>query len=39
MVEGLSTTLADAGRLRVCNLTGATADPPNLLYSYFTVAP
>ncbi len=38
-IEGTTTTTVDAGRIRICNNTGANADPPNLTFSYFTIKP
>ncbi len=39
VVEGDTTTDFGFGRLRVCNFTGAAADPPPLTVSYLTIAP
>lgn len=38
VIEGTTTTLANAGRIRICNRTGASADPPNLRFPYLTVS-
>ncbi len=38
-IDGATTTTTDAGRVRFCNNTGSNADPPELTYSYMTIAP
>jgi hypothetical protein len=38
-IDGQTTTTANAGRIRICNNTGANADPPDLTFSYMTIAP
>jgi hypothetical protein len=38
-MDGLTTTTVDSGRVRVCNNTPFDADPPDLTFSYMTIAP
>jgi hypothetical protein len=37
-IDGETVTLANTARLRICNNTGANADPPNLVFSLMTVS-
>jgi hypothetical protein len=38
-MSGINTTTVNSGRVVVCNNTGAIADPPDLIFSYLTIAP
>ncbi len=37
--DGEANPAADEGRYRICNNTGASANPPNLSFSFLTIAP
>ncbi|MDX6581789.1 MAG: hypothetical protein QOI10_973 [Solirubrobacterales bacterium] len=39
VVVGVQTATANTGRVKVCNHTGVTGDPPSMVFEFFTLAP